>query len=93
VANDITSNPWKLDTPATISMPSRVKINNIVWGDYTTAGDTLLITDLNGKQIVKAVVGANVGEFWTFGGFGWVNGIILSTISHGEVTIAIGAGK
>lgn len=93
MANSIRSNPWKLDTAATISQPSRVKIKNIVWADYTTAGDTLLIQDLNSDQIVKAVVGSDLVPAWTFGAFDWVNGIKLVTISHGEVTIAIGAGK
>lgn len=92
MANDISSNPWKLDTAATIyAFP--VKIKNIVWADYTTAGDTLLIENIAGKQIVKAVVGTDLVPVWSFGAFDWVEGIILATISHGEVTIAIGAGK
>ena len=70
-----------------------MRINNIVWADYTTAGDTLLLEDINGKQIVKAVVGSDLTPAWTFGKMDWVRGIILVTITHGEVTIAIGAGK
>jgi len=63
-----------------------------VWANYTTIGDVLLIQNFNGKDIVSAVVEA-LGPYWSFGKMGWVEGLILKTISHGEVTIAIGAGK
>ena len=69
-----------------------MKLDNVIWANYTTAGDTLLIQDINGKDIIRAVVPATVTPYWSFGNFEWVRGLVLVTITHGEVTIAIGAG-
>jgi hypothetical protein len=71
-----------------------VKIVNVIWANYTTTADAFVLRDLNGKDIINALVTTNISTgFQSFGGMGWVRGIILLTLTHGEVTIAIGAGK
>ena len=71
-----------------------VKIVNIVWANFTTTGDALVIQDLNGKDIVNAIVTTNLNTGpMSFGTFLWVRGLKVITMTHGEVTIAIGAGK
>jgi hypothetical protein len=95
MANDISSNPWYLDTAST-TVPVylyRIKMGPVIWADYTTSGDELLITDVNGKVLIKAIIGAELADQWAFPALGWVNGLILNTMTHGQVTIAIGAGK
>jgi hypothetical protein len=94
LANDISANPWKIDTAsASVIYKGPVKIDNVVWSDYTTTGDTLVITNAAGKQIIKAVIGTEIANQWTFGKIGWVEGLIVSSLTHGEVMIMIGAGK
>lgn len=95
MANDISANPWKLDTAGAGTIYQfPVKIKNIIWANFTTTGDVLLIRDKNGKDIVNALVTTSLGiPSMSFGSFDWVEGIALITITHGEVTIAIGAGK
>lgn len=89
----MSANPWKIDTAgAGVIYAFPIKIENIIWADYA-ASATLTVTDLNGKQIVKATAPAAVGQSWSFGKIGWVRGLIVSVLSSGELTIAIGAGK
>lgn len=93
MANDVTSNPWKVDTSG-FSYPYRTKIENIVWAD-AAASQTLTITDINGKTIVTATTPSGwEGNSWSFGKIGWTNGVVVTTVpSGGVITIAVGAGK
>jgi hypothetical protein len=93
MANDITSNPWTLNT-IPFSYPYRVKITNLNITD-ATATDHVLIKDINGKTLVDFT--ASAGDLdYRIGNLGWVNGVVLTTGGLGAsavVTIAIGAGK
>jgi hypothetical protein len=83
-----------LDTPgASVIFAFPVKIRNVIWANFTTAGDTLLLQDANGKDIINAVVASTTQGMMSFGNMDWVRGIKLVTLTHGEITIAIGAGK
>jgi len=94
MANDLSANPWKIDTPgAGVIYAFPVKIKNIIWANFTTIADTLLIQDVNGKDIVNAVVANTSQGMMSFGDMGWVRGLKVITLTHGEITIAIGAGK
>lgn len=92
MANDISSAVWKIDTASASPVYAfRVKVTNVVWANETV-GATLVITDANGKLILSAIATSGLGQN-RFGGYGWQNGIIVSTLSAGIVSIAIGAGK
>lgn len=108
MANDLSANPWKLDTPgASVVYAYPVKIQNINWANYTLAATTgnaaLVIQDSNGKDIVNVnftntTATVVPGIPFNTGLVGWVRGIKITTLSSaggsaGEVTIAIGAGK
>lgn len=95
MANDLSANPWKIDTPgAGVIYAFPIKIVNIVWANYTTTGDALVIQDENGKDIVNALITTSLSTTgMSFGPIGWVRGLKVITMTHGEVTIAIGAGK
>ena len=96
MANDISANPWKLDTPGASNIYiSPVRISNLIWANYTLgSGQTLLLQDINGKDIVSMTTGTGTQTQPLASGFiGWVRGIKLPTLSSGEITIAIGAGK
>ena len=92
MANDISANPWKIDTAAAgVIYAGPIKIENIIWANEAAAA-TLLITDANGKTIVSATATSGLLQ-QAFGKIGWVRGLIVSTLSSGVLTIAIGAGK
>jgi hypothetical protein len=92
MANDISANPWKIDTASATPVYSfPVKIENIIWANEAAAA-TLLIQDINGKDIIRATATTGISE-QSFGKIGWVRGLVVPTLSSGEITIAIGAGK
>lgn len=93
MANDISSNPWKIDTSG-FSYSYPVKVDNIAWAD-AAASQTLTITDKNGKDVFVATTPTGwAGGIWTTGKFGWVNGINITTVPAGTViNIYVGAGK
>ena len=88
MANDISANPWYLDTVMASPYFQGVRIGNIIWNDAVTIGDQLIIKDRNGKVIVSAK--CNQPNYpMAFGGFGWVEGLQLTTIGSGNVTVVI----
>lgn len=97
MANDLSANPWKIDTAgAGVIYGFQMKITNIIWADYTLAtAQTLVIQDLNGKQIIKMVTAATqtTAAPLQTGFIGWVRGLIVPTLGSGEVSIFVGAGK
>jgi hypothetical protein len=96
MANDISANPWKIDTAsANVIYAFQMKITNIIWADYTLGGaQTLVVQDANGKQIVQMVTGTSTTAAPLQTGFiGWVRGLKVPTLGSGEVTIFVGAGK
>ena len=90
----MSANPWKLDTAGAATIYAfPVKITNLVWANYTTTGDALVVRDRNGKDIVNALITTSLGGTISFGNIGWVEGIALITITHGEITVSVGAGR
>lgn len=96
MANDLSANPWRLDTSVTPGplYNAPVKIDNIVWADAAPS-QTLTINDVNGKEIITASTPAGfTGGTWNFGKIGWVRGIGTVTVpSGGVVSVTVGAGK
>lgn len=85
MANSITGNPWTIDTAGVITT-SAVFIKNLLWTNATD-GDTLVILDNAGRDIIRAkylAAGDN-----NFGEFRWVQGFNVTTIGSGEVTVVI----
>lgn len=86
MANNITGNPWNLDTVG-FTYKDLVYIRNIVWFKPAAAA-TLLILDNQGRTIINATAnGADPQE--TFGPFQWVAGFNLVTMSSGNLSIII----
>jgi len=100
VANDVSSNPIRLDTSgASVLWPVMTKIVNIVWTNYTP-GTALVATvqDSNGKDLLNAAIPSaqTIMTPIQTGFVGWVRGLKLTTLSGtgpGEVLVYIGAGK
>ena len=85
MANDISSNPWFLDTTGTI-YEYKVKIKRLVWSEQVTAGDILLVEDINSKTIVSSkAYAANFAQEFAYDG--WFNGFKLVTLGSGVVAV------
>ena len=88
MANNLTTNPWTIDTVMAAAYPSYVRIRDLTWDEQAASGDQLVIVDQHGKLIIDTKAsGANVYQRW--GNLGWVNGFQVTTLGSGKVTIAI----
>lgn len=86
MANDISGNPWSLDTPGVINR-SPVHIKNLVWANGAADGDALLIQDNIGRDILRAKYQSTGNN--NFGVFSWVEGFNLVTIASGKVFVVV----
>jgi hypothetical protein len=86
MANNITGNPWYLDTVGVI-WHGNVYVKNIIW-NKPTAGTALIILDDAGRTILNTVANTNDPMF-DFGQFSWVNGFNLATLASGTLSVVI----
>lgn len=61
MANDLTKQPWMVDTAAgTVLTTERLKVKGVRWVGATTAGHQAVITDRNSRTVWESVAaGAN----------------------------------
>jgi hypothetical protein len=89
MANDVTTNPWKLDTTGPITADN-VRIERVRWVGATTATHTAELRDSSGKTIVAFVAPAdNYTEdvpIWRE-----YTGMTLQTLQSGTLYISIAA--
>ena len=87
MANDLTANPWKLDTTGAVSSET-VRIERARIVGMSTAGHTAELRDAAGKTIVSFVAaGANYTEdtpVWRE-----VTGVTLQTLQSGTLYVSI----
>ena len=87
MANNISANPWYLDTASTnLVWPGRIYIKEMIWNDPTAAAQ-LVVKDQNGNVIINKVA-ATTDPFPT-GTLGWVNGLVVTTMSAGTLSVFI----
>lgn len=91
MANDISSNIWRIDTvPFTYAFPVKIIMAN--WTDQANINDRLLVKQSNGKPLFDSQ--AQQTNFQqNFGNQGWVSGITLVNLDSGVLTLAVGGGK
>lgn len=88
MANNISANPWFIDTPSTaVIWTGKVYIKELIW-NKPTAGATLIILDQNGNTIINTVANASDPMF-AFGTLSWVNGFVVTTMSSGDLSVFI----
>lgn len=86
MANNITGNPWFIDTTGII-WHGNVYVKTIVW-NRPTAGDALKIVDDAGRTILDTVANTNDPMF-DFGTMSWVGGFNVVTLASGVLTVFI----
>ena len=96
MANDITGNPWVLDTgSATAIRTSPIKVKSMEWRPETAVGDDLAVTDNAGHELwtEKALAVDSDGQlafYWAQNGEGMsCNGFTLATIDSGKLRVWI----
>jgi hypothetical protein len=83
MANDITANPWKLDSTGVVSN-WQTYIRNIIW---LNGAGTLVIVNQLGQDIIRDAWTAETEH--NYGFFQWVNGMTITTIGGGEVFVVV----
>jgi len=88
MANNITANPWFIDTPGTtLIWYGKVYIKDILW-NQPAAGAALIILDQNGNTIINTL--ANTADpMFSFGTLSWVNGLAVTVLGSGTLSIFI----
>ena len=92
MANDLSANPWKVDTAsATALWNDIVWLENIIWHEPTTAGHRAEVTDMNGKVIgdLHALAAGSGMEYRMHVGDGPYMGLIVPVLESGVLYIHI----
>ena len=87
MADDLTSNPWVLDSAGS-KYSGTVKIDRISWKNVTTLDHTVLIVDGSGKTIFEDFAsGATYNTSQPIGRS--YTGVTISTLSSGKLYVDI----
>ena len=98
MANDLTKNPWVVDTAAAGSLTAdRMRVRSFRWAGATTAGHKVIVKDDAGDVMWESFApGANFIEAESFGGGRGIDsgggkdcgGIAVTTLDSGKLYIA-----
>lgn len=86
MANNLTGNPWFVDTAGVI-WHGNVYIKDIIW-NKPTAGGALKIVDDAGRTVIDTVANASDPMF-DFGTLSWISGLNVVTLASGSLSIFI----
>lgn len=89
MANKLAQNPMYVDTPSpTPLVTGSYKIRHIEYVGFADDTDSAIVTNLNGNVITE-MVGASAGGDGVVrtGNVGWVDGIVVPTLTAGAVLI------
>ena len=87
MANNISGNPWNLDTPGVL-FKQRFKFDGGTW-NAATANATMELVDNTGRVVFNAVFPTDLTPV-QIPKMGWVNGLTLLTLSSGNISIFVG---
>ena len=87
MANNLTANPWVVDTPsATPIFRTYAKLRHIEFTSYAVDADNCVVNDQNGVTVWVGN-GNPALESERSGSIGWVNGVVVPTLTAGKVLI------
>jgi hypothetical protein len=84
--NDVSGVTWFVDTVGTV-WNQRVYIKSILW-NKPTAGAALVITDMQGRDLINTVANASDPMF-EFSTQTWQNGFVLVTLGSGTLQVVV----
>ena len=90
MANDLGANPWVIDTPgASVLFKHEIRITQLAFCEYTTGPtDQVIVEDQNGHLVWEANGNTDKDMMKGFD-CGWVNGLIVPTLTSGKLLIYI----
>jgi hypothetical protein len=91
--NDLSGRQWRLDTATTFGSanallwPGNVYIKSLYWANPGTAPQNAIIKDRNGKTVwaPSLVTGETDEADIRLNDIGWVNGLVLDTLTAGQI--------
>jgi hypothetical protein len=86
MANNRTANPWYIDTVG-FAWYGRVYIKELLW-NKPTAGTALIVLDGNGNTVINTIANAS-DPSQSFGSLGWINGLVVTTLASGSLSVFI----
>lgn len=86
MANNVSANPWYLDTVGVV-WHGKVYIKELIW-NKPAAGNALIILDDNGNTILNTVANA-ADPMFAFGTLSLVNGFNLTVLGGGTLSVFI----
>jgi hypothetical protein len=94
MANDLSTRQWRLDTPLAFGNPGAVLwkgncyIKQVEFSTYAAQGNPVILKDQTGRVVWSATGGADLSPV-RLGDIGWVNGLVLDTLTSGLVVVYI----
>jgi hypothetical protein len=94
MANDLSGRQWHLDTPTAygnvgaLLWPGNIVVEHFEWSNYNAASQQAIVKDRNGKIVWSATSAADFEEVRS-AKVGWVNGLVLDTLTAGIVTVYV----
>jgi predicted transcriptional regulator len=90
MANVVTGRQWTLDTPnpAVEVYDHEVKVKFIEFANYINAGDAVIVKDRIGRVVWTGVGATDFSEVRS-GDIGWVDGLVLDTLTSGVCRVYI----
>ena len=87
MANNLTDNPWMIDSTGVLTTDD-VPIKHLRWVGATTAGHAALINDKNGREVWKSVAsGANYVEDSLSENQRFFHGLTVATLASGTLEL------
>jgi hypothetical protein len=85
MANDLTSNPWVIDTAsASVLCQTNVAVEHFEFAGYSAQGSQCIVQDRSGKTVWAATGAADLEEVRS-GKVGWIQGLKIPTLENGGV--------
>ena len=91
MANKLAQNPMYIDTPSsTPIVTTKYKLKHIEFVGYGADTDSAIVTNQNGNTITE-LLGSSAGGDGVVrtGNIGWVDGIVVPTLTAGAVLIFV----
>jgi hypothetical protein len=94
MANDVASRQWRLDTPVPFGQPgaaiwkANLFVENIDFSGYAAQADQCIVKDQTGRIVWSGTGSTTLAPVRT-GRIGWVNGLVLDTLSSGLCVVFI----
>lgn len=90
MGNNITQNPWVLDSAGVVTT-KHTPVKRMVWHEPTTASHVLLLVNQKGIEIwSKTAIAGGAGMDYELADVGFIDGLTITTLQSGTLKVYIG---